>query len=132
MKDFISKNKMPVILIILLLISFYYNFKLKGELDKILTIKNINGTYILENQHIHDPEYFVFMEGKFYRYKQFQLLDEGTYEKIYDNVYILKSHNIDECIVFCNESFYFYDRSINEILLYSKTSHIPTFMNLKI
>lgn len=117
-------------LAILLFISLFYNIKLKSKLDKILTISNIKGTY--QNENILDPEYFVFSEGEFYRYKQFQLLDKGTYEKIYDNVYILKSSHIDEYIVYSNEKFHFYDRDKNHIMLYSKISNIPTFINVDI
>lgn len=65
----LSKNKISIMLAILLFISLFYNIKLKSKLDKILTISNIKGTY--QNENILDPEYFVFSEGEFYRYKQF-------------------------------------------------------------
>lgn len=78
------------------------------------------------------PNILFFLRGdKFYRYKQFQLLDTGIYQKIYDNVYILKSDNIDEYIVYSNERFYFYDRKQNNVLIYSRISNDPTFINIK-
>lgn len=129
-KSYILKNSKTIVLIILLLLSIFYNVKLKNELDKFIQIRNIIGTYQYGNTF--DPEYFVFSEGEFYRYKQFQLLDKGTYENIYDNVYILKSDNIDEYIIYSNEGFHFYDRKRNNILLYSKISNVPTFVNIDI
>lgn len=130
--SFLLKNTRIVVLITLLCISVSYNIKLKTELDKFLVYKDIKGTYIMQSDNPHDPEYFVFLkEGKFYRYKQFQLLDTGSYKKIYDNGYILKSDNIDEYIIYSNEQFHFYDRKQNNILIYSKISNTPTFINIR-
>lgn len=137
MKDTISKarlyvlkNSKSIVLVILLLMSVFYNIKLKSELDGLMAIRNIRGTY--QNENMLDPEYFVFSDGEFYRYKQFQLLDKGTYENIYDNVYIIKSHNIDEYIVYSNDEFHFYDRANDYVIKYSKISNVPTYINIDI
>lgn len=131
--SFTSKNSKILVLTILLLISAFYNIKLKNELDKFLIKGNIKGTYGTENGNQQDPEYeyFVFVKGNFYRYKQFEMLDEGTYENIYDNIYILKSDNTDEYIIYSNEKFHFYDRKRSDVLAYSKISRAPTFVNVK-
>jgi hypothetical protein len=81
---------------------------------------------------VNNTEYFVFSkEGEFYRYKDFQLLDEGIYKKKYDNIYILKSDNIDEYIIYNNERFQFYDRSQNDVLTYLKIADHQLFINMK-
>ncbi|WIV13504.1 hypothetical protein [Proteiniborus sp. MB09-C3] len=131
--SFSSKNSKILVLTILLLISAFYNIKLKNELDKFLIKGNIKGTYGIENgnQQYPEYEYFVFITGNFYRYKQFEMLDEGTYENIYDNIYILKSDNTDEYIIYSNEKFHFYDRKRSDVLAYSRVSYEPLFVNVK-
>ncbi|MGF7060266.1 hypothetical protein [Brassicibacter mesophilus] len=39
--------------------------------------KDIKRTYGMQNQDVHDSEYeyFVFVKGNFYRYKQFEIFD---------------------------------------------------------
>lgn len=130
--SFLLRNIMMLVLIALLCISICYNIKLKAELDNFLIYKDIKGTYLMQNDDPHNPEYFVFSkEGNFCRYKQFQLLDKGTYENAYDNVYILKSNNLDEYIIYSNDQFHFYDRKQNNIFTYSKVSDHEIFINIK-
>lgn len=129
-KLYILKNSITIVLFILLLVSIFYNIKLKNQLDGFITIRNIRGTY--QNENVLDPEYFVFSDGEFYRYKQFQLLDNGTYENIYDNVYIMKSDNIDEYIIYSNDKFHFYDRKNDFVTKYTKISNVPTYINIDI
>lgn len=112
--------------------SVFYSIKLKSQLDEFTIKRNIEGTYIMQTQDMHNSEYFVFLRGKFYRYKQFEVLDEGTYENIYDSVYILKSDNIDEYIIYSNGKFHFYDRKRNNVLIYSKIDNHALFINVHI
>ncbi|MEW9121633.1 MAG: hypothetical protein AB2421_02895 [Thermotaleaceae bacterium] len=132
MKEFISKNITVLILSTLLLVSVSYSIKTKTELDEFLIKKDIKGTYAMQNENINDSEYFVFVKDCFYRYKQFELLDEGAYENIYDNIFVLKRDNINEQIIFTNEKIYFFDRERNSISVYSKISNVPTFINIDI
>lgn len=131
--SFSSRNSKILVLTILLFLSAIYNIKLKNELDKFLIPGNIKGTYGIENGNQQDPEYeyFVFVTGDFYRYKRSEMLDEGTYENIYDNIYILKSDKTDEYIIYSNEKFHFYDRKRNNILTYSKITREPIFVNVR-
>lgn len=129
-KLYILRNSRIIVLVILLFVSIFFNIKLKSQLDRFTTIRNIRGTY--KNENVPDPEYFVFSDGEFYRYKQFQLLDKGTYENIYDNVYIIKSDNIDEYIIYSNDKFHFYDRNNDYVIKYSKISNVPTYINIDI
>lgn len=129
--SFISKNILAFLICIIIFLLIFYCTTLKIKLDKYTVQKDIRGTFmIVENQM--DSEYFVFMDGVFYRYKQFELLDEGVYEKEYDNVYTLRSKNIDECITYFDEKFYFYDRAKNLIIRFSKIDDIPSFINVDI
>jgi len=131
-KSYVSSNSRTLILTILLFLSVFYSIKLKSQLDEFTIKRNIEGTYIMQTQDMHNSEYFVFLRGKFYRYKQFEVLDEGTYENIYDSVYILKSDNIDEYIIYSNGKFHFYDRKRNDVLIYSKIDNHALFINVDI
>lgn len=57
-----------------------------------------------------------FVRDRFYRYRQFEILDEGTYEHIYDDVYRLSSNIVDEYIIYTNDKLHYFDREINDIL----------------
>jgi len=129
--SFISKNSTILVLITLLSVSFFFNIKFKTELDKFLIKENIKGTYIMQVQDISNSKYLVFTKDKFYRYKQFEELEEGSYENVYDDIYVLKNDNADEYIIYSNEKLYSYNRNQNNILIYSKTSSIPMFINAK-
>jgi hypothetical protein len=135
---FISKNNSTLILVILLLISTSFLIKTKNDLNKYVLNKNIKGTFmsisdISQNQTPDsNTQYFVFRKGKFYRYIQFDIMEEGTYKNIHDNVYILKGDNIDDYIIYTNESFYFYDRKENDVFKFLKISDVPTFINVDV
>jgi len=131
---FSSRNYKVLILSILLFLSLLYNFKLKSELDRFLLTSNIWGTYRVENSGGPNPdaEYFVFTyNNSYYKYKQFEVLDKGTFENIYDNVYILKSENTDEYIVYSDKRFHFYDRERNTVIPFTKISDNPLFINIR-
>lgn len=136
--SYISKNILTIILVIALLLTLVLLYKTKSDLNKYVLNKDIDGTFIwaTDNNKVHmpskDTEYFTFMKGKFYRYKQFKLIEEGTYNKSDDNVYILMGENINSHIVYTNDSFYFYDTKENEIYSFIRMSDVPTFINLKI
>ena len=118
-------------LIFLLFLSIIYNIKLKTQLNEFLIKQNIEGTFIMVEDG-YESEYFVFERGNFYRYKQFELLDNGMYENYYDDIYILESNNERKYIIFNSKKLYFYDSEQNSVLLYSKISNTPTFINIEI
>ena len=132
------KNFLTLTLVILLIISTGFSIKAKSDLDKYLINKDIKGTFISisdsAQKQIPEPnaQYFTFRKGKFYRYVQFKLMEEGTYKKIYDNVYILKSDTIADHIVYTNDNFYFYDRKEEDVLKFLKISDVPTFINVHV
>lgn len=136
--SFISKNILILLLVILLLISTSFFIKTKNDLNKYLIKKDIKGTFMsisdISQKQVPDPnvQYFTFIKGKFYRYIQFELMEEGTYKNIHDNVYILKGDNIDDYVVYTNECFYFYDRKENDVFKFLKTSDVPTFINIDV
>jgi hypothetical protein len=134
--SFVRENSLNLILFVLLLASISFSIKTKSDLDKYLINKDIRGTFTFDSSPVQMPvestQYFTFMDGEFYRYVQFEVIEKGTYKNVYDNVYILKSENIDDYIIYTNESFYFYDRKEDDIFKFFKMSDVPTFINVKV
>lgn len=135
--SFILKNAKVILVTIFILILCFNYVKTKAELNKLLMKKDIKGSYSIQDVQMptSDNEYFVFQDGRFYRYKQFELLDKGTYENDYEDIYKLKSHNSDdiEQYVICNnEKVYYYDIERKNIEIYYKFSDIPTFINVNV
>ncbi|WP_053957328.1 hypothetical protein [Inediibacterium massiliense] len=136
--SFANKNIFALILVMLLVILTSCFIKTKTDLNKYIINKNIDGTFMsiddLSQKQTTDPniQYFTFKRGKFYRYRQFELMEKGTYENIDDHVYILKGDHIDECIIYTNERFYFYDRKENDVIKFLKVSDVPTFINIHV
>lgn len=133
MKNFISKAEkylvknykyiilIILILIILILILFILNVEKQVN-------KNIVGTYIMGEAITGDAEYFVFDNNNYYcRYKQFDVLEEGEYEKIHDNIYVLNNKS-KEHIVKNNDEIYYFNQE--EVYFYSRIDDAPIFINV--
>lgn len=132
--SFIIKNiKVIAVTIFILILCFDY-VKTKAELNELLMKKDIKGSYATNDVQmpISDNEYFVFQDGSFYRYKQFELLDKGTYENDYEDIYRLKSDDTDQYVICSNEKVYYYDIERNNISIYYKFADIPTFINVNV
>lgn len=61
----------------------------------------------------------MFTDGKYYRYKQFESIEEGEYEKIKQNLYVLKNE-LKEYIVHNNNDIYYFNIKQKEVFIYSK------------
>lgn len=128
MTTFLKKNIIIIILMILLLASFFYNLKLRNDIYNITNV-DIVGTFSTENEH--DAEYFVFTkDGTFYNYKQFKLLQKGTYE-IDEHILTLNCNDIQKHVVFGNKNIYYFNNAENNIFKYSKINETPLFINLE-
>lgn len=130
----ILKNAKVIVVTIFILILCFNYVKTKTELNNLLMKKDIKGSYAIQDVQmpISDNEYFVFQDGSYYRYKQFKLLDKGTYENDYEDIYRLKSDDSDQYVICSNEKVYYYNIEQNNIQIYYKFSDIPTFLNVNI
>lgn len=124
------KNKVITITFIaLFIISLVGN---TVQLYKNKKNNNIIGTYSTNDESAPvDQEYFVFTEsGEYYRYVQFKMLEQGNFDTDQANIYRL--HNTDDSnitkIVHINNLLYYF--STDDVVIYSKISNEPTFLNL--
>ncbi|MBW4828605.1 MAG: hypothetical protein KZY61_05565 [Clostridiaceae bacterium] len=108
----ISKESFLRISVVFLLI---LSIGLALKLNKYIGVSDISGKYepipeedykkrIVESQN----EYVVFENNVFSRYVDSKLVESGTYEQIYDHVYMIKSQNFNQHIYYTNDSFYLY------------------------
>jgi hypothetical protein len=70
-------------------------------------------------------------EDKYCIYKQFEVLYEGVFEYSKDNIHVLHKDDMVEYVIFINEKVYFYNKERDIILVCSKVSDVPTFVNIK-
>ncbi|WP_312650435.1 hypothetical protein [Aminipila sp.] len=134
MLSFVFKNAKVIVVTIFVLILCFNYVKTKAELNQLLMKKDIKGSYAVQDVQmpISDNEYLVFQDGSFYRYKQFELLDKGTYENDHEDIYKLKSGDTDQYVICSNEKVYYYDLERNNISIYYKFSDMPTFINVNV
>ena len=132
---FIKNNFLVFILSLSLLLSTLLLLKTKMELNKFLNVDDIKGYYktlpevnLQEQRVVSDNQFFVFDNNKFFRYVDTEVIDLGSYKRIYKNVYVLKGENIDDCIFYINNSFYFYDKKDDYIIKFTKTSTLPSVL----
>ncbi len=140
-KAFASKHYIYIILIILLLVSFFFNATLMKEINEKYKFKNIAGTYLYGDSQLDDnAEYFTFMKDKktYYRWKQFIMLEKGVYKKEGDYIFLLKSSESDDneneennYVVLSNKKLYFFNSNKDDISEYTKISHECLFINVK-
>ncbi len=128
---YLKRNYKYIILITLLTILFILNVEKQGRLNEYQLNKNITGTYISgEAEAItKDVEYFVFSDNSYCRYKQFNILQEGEYEKAHDNIYVL-NNELKEYIVHSNNEIYYFNLKQNDIYIYHKISDHLLYINV--
>lgn len=125
-------KKSIALLIIIILISLLYIIQLKDEIHSLSSDSFIIGSYISEASENTNSHYLVFDKGnKFYRYKQFELLDEGTYLNYDDDIYLLEGLNDKNWLIKNDDTIYFFDDQRNEINSFTKIKDVPLFINLK-
>lgn len=74
--------------------------------------------------------YFTFeSDGYFYHFRQFELVEKGTYE-VDGEVITLKGSGTDKYIIYVNNMLYYFDIEKNNVSSYIRLSNIPTFINL--
>jgi len=127
--EFIFKNAKYIALFILLFILFFLNVEKQNRLNEILINNDIQGTYIMGDEKLGDTEYLVIDETNYYRYKQFNFMEEGEYENIHKNVYLLKKEP-KEYIVYNNQEIYFFNLKQNGVDIYSKIDDNSLFINV--
>lgn len=119
----IYRNIAYVFLIVLVIVLFFLNLDKQSRLSG-----NMVGTYVMGDEKSEDAEYFVLdKNNNYYRYKQFQFLEEGTYEEIYDNVFALNETE-NRYIVYNNEEIYYFDS--DGVRSYGRIAEIPLFVNV--
>lgn len=115
-EGYLLRNYKYIILIILLFILFILNVEKQNKLNYLLN-KDITGTYITGEAITGDAEYLVFSDNNYCKYKQFNIIQEGEYEKAHDNVYIL-NNELKEYIVHSNNEIYYFNLKQNEVYIY--------------
>jgi len=123
---YFEKNYKYIILLLLIILLFVINIKTKNALNVLN--KKINGTYMMGEEITGDAEYFVLTDSKYYRYKQFENIEEGEYEKVKQNLYVLKN-GLKEYIVHNSNEIYYFNIKQNEIFIYSKIDDNCIFIN---
>ena len=97
-----------------------------------MTATYVQSTFEGRNLQSDGGEYFSFIEGEFYRYKQFEMLDYGTFAKVDKNVYQLEGNTTNQFIVITHEGFYLKNDAHSEasILKFVQLSDSPIFVNV--
>lgn len=100
--------------------------------DQDMTATYVQTTFDGHNLQGDGGEYFAFIEAEFYRYKQFEMLDYGTFTKVDKNVYQLEGNTTNQFIVITHEGFYLENGEHSEapVLKFVQLSDIPDFINL--
>lgn len=127
-EGYLLRNYKYIILIILLFILFILNVEKQNKLNYLLN-KDFTGTYITGEAITGDAEYFVFSDNNYCKYKQFNIIQEGEYEKAHDNVYIL-NNELKEYIVHSNNEIYYFNLKQNEVFIYRKIADNSLYINV--
>ncbi len=124
---YLARNYKYIILITLILVLFILN--LEKQINEYQMNKDVVGTYIMGEAVTGNAEYFVFDNNNYYcRYKQFNVIQEGEYEKIHGNVYIL-NNELKEYIVYSNDEIFYFNQ--DDVCFYSRIDDIPLFINVQ-
>ncbi len=117
-----------------LLLAFVLIIKLGGDLKAAKTYV-LPGTYATSPGAPGGGEYLVFdSDGQFWHYRQFEMLDRGTYaaadrEK---QIYELNGEAGRDYSVVCTaEGVYFFRPDENQVGYFEKMSDVPTFINVE-
>lgn len=99
-----------------------------GHKEKVYALL---GTYSNQADIPTNNYYFVFdSDNNYYLYEVNTLIDQGTWQKQENNVYIIKSDKADNMIIIDKIGFYYYDLELkNEVIQFEKISSVPAFFN---
>lgn len=99
-----------------------------GQKEKVYALL---GTYSNQADIPTNNYYFVFdRDNNYYLYEVNTLIDQGTWQKQENNVYIIKSDKADNMIITDKIGFYYYDLEFkNEIIQFEKISSAPISFN---
>ncbi|WP_312698853.1 hypothetical protein [Sedimentibacter sp.] len=126
-KKHLRKNYGYIFLLSIIIILIITNVKAKKDLNDLN--KKITGTYIMGEEISRDAEYFVLTDKEYYRYKQFENIEEGEYEKIDNNLYVLKN-DYEEYFVHNSNEIYYFNIKQNKVQIYSKKSDNSILINI--
>lgn len=99
-----------------------------GQKEKVYALL---GTYSNQADIPTNNYYFVFdRDHNYYLYEVNTLIDQGTWQKQENNVYIIKSDKADNMIITDKIGFYYYDLEFkNEVIQFEKISSAPISFN---
>lgn len=99
-----------------------------GQKEKVYALL---GTYSNQTDYPIYKYNFVFdSDNNYYLYEVNTLIDQGTWQKQENNVYIIKSDKADNMIITDKIGFYYFDLEIkNEVIQFEKISSVPIFFN---
>lgn len=120
---------LPIFILgILVLVLLATNAKTKLELMKYENPK-ITGTYSIGS--VQETTYAVFLnDGSYYRYRQFQLLDRGTYEESSQRVYTIHSQRGKRYDAVLSGDRVFLPWDGEEVVGFERISDVGMFINL--
>lgn len=134
MKDLSKRTQYILAFIVIayaVLITFLYAAKVSAAKDADIT--EITGTYITADNQLEDAEYLVLKsDGTYLHYKQYKVLQEGTYETDEYIKYRCKLYNNESCfgqILADADGIYLIDEK-EDHLRFEKISETPTYINI--
>lgn len=118
--------KIGVVLLLIISNLFFLDLYLQEKADKTYPLL---GTYCNAPRMPSGSVYFVFdKENNFSLYEVNTLIDQGTWEKMENNIYIIKSDNINTMIHTQEDYFYYYVPSYSEeVIKFERISFMPMY-----
>lgn len=131
----IPNGKKQLVVHVLLIISLLLNIGLLvfAFYQKPQPLVSITGTYIAGAEVSPDCNYLVLQaDGSYVLYKQFELLEEGCYMPEAANIYALTAQDgAARSVIYEDGADTLYVTGLdNSIVVFSKISQMPTFINL--
>ncbi len=95
---------------------------------------SINGTYrfaySINSEKDEVDSYIIFSKPKYYEYRQFGSVFEGSYEKLETHLFEAKINNNVKLCMLSDDKLYVIDSSSQSIEIFTKISKIPIFINV--
>jgi hypothetical protein len=143
MSDFLTGNNTVIgikkrdyhfiIVSTVLILSFLLNVGLIAFMNYDKESTDIIGTFCTGDGMSDDDEYIVFTSEKSYTiFDQFNIVEEGAYVIDDNNVFTLLHDNNEDStqVYFANGKIIRLSLENNKILVYSRLTNIPTFINV--
>lgn len=128
-KLFLSEHATVIALSICILGLLLYAVGLNQQLNRYRQPR-IVGTYLNGTAEMGNAEYVVFtQDGLFFRYRQFQMLETGTYETSGEGIFAVEQGAQTEFAVLRGEEVCC-GGGTGGITVYTKMDDIPTFINV--